>query len=51
MKIRKKAYMSFYLNPSFILKRFFNIKTKKELKNLFLQGSNYLEEWGLMLEK
>lgn len=51
MKIRKKAYMSFYLNPIFILRRFFKIKTKGELKNLFLQGSNFLEEWGLMIEE
>lgn len=47
MRIRKRAYMSFYMDPSFVLRSFFKIKTKEELKNLFLQGTNYLKEWGL----
>lgn len=51
MKIRKKAYISFYLDPGFILRRFFKIKNKEELKNLFLQGFNYLKEWGFMIEE
>lgn len=43
-KLRSKAYRSFYLRPSFVLRRLLKIKSLTELKNLINAGISVVRE-------
>ncbi len=46
-RARKKAYQSFYLRPTYILKIILKIKSLKEFQKIFTQSINFVRDWVL----
>jgi radical SAM superfamily enzyme YgiQ (UPF0313 family) len=46
MDIKKKAFGSFYLRPTYILSRLLKVRSIRELRGLITQGVHFLKDWA-----